>query len=150
MHQKPERSLKRLAIAFLAFSVIGFFDSTYLAMKHFLGGVTPCLTGGCELVTSSEYATIIGIPVALLGAIYYLSQLILVIAYFESKSIVPLRLGARLSIVGLLASVYFVSLQLFVIHAICDKCMLSAASSTALFILGLFIQKHLRGSSTAE
>lgn len=141
--------IKKLTIAFTVFAVIGFFDATYLAMKHFFGGVVPCLTGGCELVTTSEYATIIGIPVALLGAIYYLSQLVLMIAHFESKSLIPVRLAARLTIIGLLASVYFVSLQLFVIHAICDKCMISAASSTALFVIGLYLQKHLKGPSEA-
>lgn len=150
MQHQSHRNIRRLAITFTAFAVVGFFDATYLTMKHFLGGVVPCLTGGCELVTTSEYATIIGIPVALLGAVYYLCQLILAIAHFESGSLVPLRLGARLSIVGLLASGYFVSLQLFVIHAICDKCMLSALSSTALFITGIYIQKHLKGGSVSE
>jgi uncharacterized membrane protein len=143
------RQIQKLAIAFTVLAAIGFFDSTYLAMKHFFGGVVPCLTGGCELVTTSEYSLILGIPVALLGAIYYLGQLILMIAHFESKSLVPVRLAARLTIIGLLASVYFVSLQLFVIHAICDKCMLSAASSTALFLIGLYFQKHLKGPSEA-
>ncbi|MDO8601600.1 MAG: vitamin K epoxide reductase family protein [bacterium] len=140
-----QRRIKKLAIAFTVFAAIGFFDSTYLTMKRLFGGVVPCLTGGCELVATSEYAVILGIPVALLGAIYYLSQLILIIAYFESKSTVPLRLAAQLTIIGLLASLYFVSLQLFVIHAICDKCMLSAISSTVMFFLGLSIQKHLQG-----
>ncbi len=145
--QAPQQRIKKLAIAFTVFAIIGFFDATYLTMKHFFGGVIPCLTGGCELVTTSEYATIIGIPVALLGAIYYVSLLILMIAYFESKSLVPVRLAARLTIVGMLASIYFVSLQVFIIGAICDKCMISAASSTALFIIGLYIQKHLKGST---
>ena len=143
------RPIKKLTIAFTVFAVIGFFDATYLTMKHFFGGIVPCLTGGCELVTTSEYSLILGIPVALLGAIYYFSQLILMIAHFESKSLVPVKLASRLTILGLLASVYFVSLQLFVIHAICDKCMLSAASSTALFIIGLYLQKHLKGPAEA-
>ena len=141
--------IKKLTIAFTVFAVIGFADSTYLTMKHFFGGIVPCLTGGCELVTTSEYSLILGVPVALLGAIYYFSQLILMIVHFESKSLVPVKLAARLTILGLLASVYFVTLQLFVIHAICDKCMLSAASSTAMFIIGLYLQKHLKGPAEA-
>jgi len=144
--QPAPQQIRKLAIAFTVFAAIGFFDATYLTMKHFFGGIVPCLTGGCELVTTSEYSIIIGIPVALLGAIYYLSQIILMVAHFESKSAVPLRLAAQITVVGLLASLYLVSLQLFVIHAICDKCMLSALSSTVLFILGLYIQKRLRPS----
>lgn len=143
--ERAPRQIKKLTIVFTLFAAIGFADATYLTMTHYFGGIVPCLTGGCELVTTSEYSIMLGIPVALLGAIYYFSQLILMIAHFESKSLVPLRLAAQISIVGLLASLYLVSLQLFVIHAICDKCMLSAISSTTLFILGLYIQKHLRG-----
>lgn len=147
---QPNSGVRKLAIVFTVFAVIGFADATYLTMKHFFGGIIPCLTGGCELVTTSEYSIIFGVPISLMGAIYYLSLLILIIAYFESKNIIVLRLAARLTIIGLLVSAYLVSIQVFVLHAICDKCMLSAASSTVLFILGLYIQKHLRGSRDSE
>ena len=140
----PLRVSKTIAIAFLIIAAIGFFDASYLTFQHFFSGPLPCLTGGCEIVTTSEYSTIIGIPVALLGALYYFSQLILLIAYFESKSLVPLKLAAQISIAGLLASLYFVSLQLFIIKAICQYCMLSAITSTLLFFLGLRIQRLLK------
>ncbi len=140
----PQPRIKGLAIAFLVIAAIGFADATWLTAKHFLGGPLPCLTGGCELVTTSAYSNILGIPVALLGAGYYLTQLILAIAYFESKSLTPLRLASYLATAGLLASIYFVSLQLFVLHAICIYCMVSAGTSTTLFILGLLLLRHLR------
>ena len=50
-----------------------------------------------------------------------------------------LNLTARLTIIGLLASLWFIYLQLFVIKAICLYCMFSAFTSITLFIFGLFV-----------
>ncbi len=136
------RPSKGLVIAFLIIAAIGLLDASYLTTKHYLGGPLPCLTGGsCIAVTSSEYSSILGLPVALLGAIYYLSVLILTLAYFESGSSAPLKLAAQITIIGLLASLYFVSLQLFVIKAICIYCMISATTSTLLFLISLRLQR---------
>ena len=44
------------------------------------------------------------------------------------------------------ASLIFVWLQLFVINAICFYCMVSAATSTLLFILGIILWKKLKNA----
>jgi uncharacterized membrane protein len=77
--------------------------------------------------------------VALLGALYYLTVLLLAVAALESGNGKFLRLAAYVTPVGLLASAWFVALQLLVIHAICLYCMFSATSSTLLFILGMIV-----------
>ena len=133
------------------FSFLGLIDASYLAAKHYAGTIPPCaIVKGCEVVTTSQYATIGlpavegGISVALLGAIYYLAVLIISIAIIDTKSDRLKKFLARFSVIGLLASIWFISLQLFVIKALCLYCLVSAFSSTAIFLTAFFFKKDIR------
>lgn len=134
-----------LVFGMLAVSALGFLDASYLTVEHFMNKVPPCsITRGCEAVTTSQYSLLFGIPLALLGAAYYLAVIIALIYYLDSRKPVMIKLIAKFTAVGFLFSVYLVYLQLAVIHAICQYCMLSALSSTALFIIGLMVLKSHR------
>lgn len=142
---RPAAISNWLAVSFLIASAVGFADATYLAAKHFLGTPVACsLLEGCEQVTSSPYAVIFGVPVALLGAFYYLAILILTVAYLDSRKLRLLKLASYLTWFGFSASLYFVYLQIFVIKAICLYCVVSAFTSTLLFIFGIISQKQIR------
>lgn len=128
----------------LAVSLAGFADAMYLTVKHFSQTVIPCsLTHGCEIVTTSVYATPLGIPVALLGAIYYFAILTATFVAINEKNERILLLTCRATIVGLLASVWLVVVQVFILHAICQWCMISAVTSTSLFILGYVVAPRI-------
>lgn len=130
---------------FILIAFIGFVDATYLTAKHYLGEAVTCsITSGCEQVTSSEWSVILGIPVALLGAGYYLFMTLGMLMYIDTKKEKLLYYLSRLTVLGLLASIYFVSLQIFVINAYCLYCMGSATTSTILFFLGLIMIKHIK------
>ena len=125
-------------------AILGFLDATYLTVAHFFNVPVPCsIVNGCEIVTTSSYSVILGVPVALLGSLYYLTLIIAFIIALEKQNRALLRKVSLFTIAGLVASLYFVGLQLFVIHAICLYCMGSALSSTTLFILGLCMLKLL-------
>mgnify|MGYP001561561753 FL=1 len=129
------------------FSFLGLIDASYLAAKHYTGTIPPCtIVKGCEAVTTSQYATVGGISVALLGAIYYLIVLIISVAIIDTDNNFLKKFLSRFSILGLLASIWFISLQLFVIKALCLYCLVSAFSSTAIFITAIFLRKdiHIR------
>ena len=127
------------------FSFLGLVDASYLAAKHYTGTIPPCsIVKGCEVVTTSQYATIGGISVALLGAIYYLAVLIISIAIIDTKSDRLKKFLAKFSILGLMASIWFIYLQLFVIKALCLYCLVSAFSSTAIFLTAFFLKKDIR------
>lgn len=132
-------------------AVAGFLDATYLTVKHFLGTPIPCsILEGCEVVTTSAYSEIFGIPVALLGSIYYLAMLIwLVIIIERADKHALLRAWSYAAIAGFVASLGFVYIQLFILHAICLYCMGSALTSTLLFIAGMSVLKlsHSNDSS---
>lgn len=131
--------LKIAAIIFLAVSALGFLDATYLTIEHYRSSIPPCTIQGCEIVLTSEYAKIAGIPVALLGSLYYLALLILSIAYLDSKKMAIIRFVSYCTIAGFTASFYFVYLMLFVIKEICQYCLVSATTSTLLFITGMYV-----------
>ena len=122
---------------FIALSFTGFLDSSYLTAKHFLGETPNCsFLKGCATVTTSQYSEIWGIPIALIGASYYLLILILSIAYLDTKNLKILKLTVFLTPLGFLTSLFLVYLQLFVLNAICLYCIISALTSTSLFVLG--------------
>ena len=133
---------KNLSFSFAIISFLGFLDATYITARHYLGLPLPCsLIKGCEKVTTSQYATIGGIPVALLGALYYFAILILTLVYIDIRKQGILNFVARLTLLGFIASFWFVYLQLFVIGAICLYCIFSAVDSTLLFIFGIYVLK---------
>lgn len=130
---------KFLGWFFLVVSFLGWLDATYLVIKHYQGVTPPCtLLHGCEIVTTSAYSILWGIPLALYGAVYYLLVFVLSIIYLETGNARLLRLAGRFTVIGFLASLYFVYLQLFVIEAICVYCLGSATTSTLLFVAGFF------------
>jgi len=131
-------SHRATAIGWLLMSLAGFVDATYLTIHHFRGAGLICGPfWDCDGVTTSRYSEIAGVPLALAGALYYLAIFLLTVAYFDTKKERFLRIVAPLTVLGLLASLVLVYLQLFVIHAVCLYCMISAVSSMGLFVLAV-------------
>lgn len=143
---KPSTPISKWLIGALTLvSFAGFLDAVYLTTKHYLGSPVVCsILEGCEVVTTSQYATWFGIPVALPGAIYYLLIFLLTVAYLDAKKERFLRLAAYLSPIGFLASLWFLYLQLFVIKALCLYCLISALTSTLVFVIGVILLVRLK------
>jgi len=137
----------------LGVSALGFLDATYLTIQHYTQFTLPCtITQGCDLVTKSEYSFIMGIPVALLGALYYLAIFLGVYTILETKKYDYLRFVAIATTAGFFFSAWFVYLQFFVIKAICQYCMLSAITSTTMFVASIayFSKEHLQRTKISE
>ncbi len=125
-------------ITFIVVALLGLCDAGYLTIKHFRGEIPPCsILHGCEQVTTSVYSQILGIPVALLGALYYLAILFGCTLYLDTKNTKILKYISYFTITGLLFSLYFTALQAFVIHSWCQYCLFSAFTSTTLFVNGM-------------
>ncbi len=140
--------LKNLVIyGFLLFSFLGFLDASFLTVEHYRGVIPPCtITHGCEQVTTSPYSQIIGIPVALLGALYYLGIFLSIVLYLDIKDERILRVVAYGTITGLLFSLWFTFLQAFIIRAWCQYCLGSAVTSTMLFVVGMIYLRQRKKS----
>ncbi|KKT41182.1 MAG: Vitamin K epoxide reductase [Candidatus Giovannonibacteria bacterium GW2011_GWA2_44_13b] len=133
---------KILIIIFIAVAFIGFLDASFLTIEHYQNTALPCVIfKGCEQVTTSAYSELFGLPLALYGAAYYLFMLLVSVFYFDTKNGFAFKILKYIPVVGFLASAYFVYLQLFVIHAICTYCVISAVTSTTLFILSFYLRE---------
>lgn len=136
---------KTIIISFLIVAFIGFVDASFLAANHFSGVTPPCfITQGCDVVTTSAYAKIVGIPVSALGVLYYLSQLILMIYFVDKKEERVLPLIVLSSTVGFGFSLWFTYVQVFLLKSYCTYCLFSGLTSTILFALSIAIWKQIQ------
>jgi uncharacterized membrane protein len=122
----------------LLLSIVGIIDSIYLSIKHYtLSAVNCSIFEGCELVTTSSYSTVFSVPVALLGIIFYAFIFSFALMFLKSKSNKSLILLLTISSIGFIVSMWFVYVQVFILHAFCFYCLISASLSTTIFILNL-------------
>ncbi|PIR89156.1 MAG: hypothetical protein COU07_02910 [Candidatus Harrisonbacteria bacterium CG10_big_fil_rev_8_21_14_0_10_40_38] len=140
---KSKKTHKVALVALFVAAILGFCDATYLTAEHFLQAIPPCtIVNGCETVLTSPYATpFLGIPLALIGAVFYLTVFLFLIFYRETKSALLLKLIFGISILGFVATLFFVYLQVFVISALCLYCLFSAITSTTLFVSAIFLKR---------
>ncbi len=117
----------KLKITSIILTIIGLLDSIYLSWLK-LGRDEISCAGGCDEVNSSIYAEIFGIPVAVLGVFAYI--IILIILLLKNKNDFWNEYSTIIvfifSLIGVIYSIYLTYLELFVIHAICPYCVVSA------------------------
>jgi uncharacterized membrane protein len=126
-------SERRLRLAALVLALAGIGVAAYLTYVHYAGLQPFCAGGshGCERVQSSSYASVGGLPVALLGLAGYVAIAGALVAPGERA-----RLAATaLAVTGFGFSAYLTYLELFVIDAICQWCVASAVILTLLGVL---------------
>ncbi|PYP75847.1 MAG: vitamin K epoxide reductase [Gemmatimonadetes bacterium] len=128
---------KRMLVALVALA--GVFVASYLTLYK-LGyiGTLACAVGSCETVQTSKWATFLGFPVGAWGVGYYLVVLALGLVGVMPRYSEARRLSEGLVALtgfGLLFSLWLTYLELFVIHAICQWCVISAILATILFVL---------------
>ena len=157
--KRPLAEVRTAIVAvFLIIALIGFADATFLTVEHYRGVIPPCsATSGCETVLTSQFSTMAGIPVSLLGALYYFAIALGAFIYLEARhgsgelaahhnSILKWILMA--TVLGFGMSLWFVYLQAFVLHSYCQYCLGSAVTSTVLFIVAIFIlRSHLKNEN---
>jgi len=135
------KNLKGLLASVLALSFVGIFDSGYLTLKHYDTSIPLKCTffNGCDFVLNSKYSIIFGLPASLYGLIFYLLVFSLALVFLFSKKsrrdIIPSLFS--LSILGVSVSGYFLYLQFIVLKSICFYCLISAVTSTLIFVLAL-------------
>ena len=115
-----DRSLRG---ALVALCLAGAGVSAYVLTTRWTNSGLLCSTGGCETVQSSDYAELLGVPVAALGLAGY------VVIGALALPTAPLArvLAAVLALAATAFSAYLLVVQLTVIHAVCDWCLASDA-----------------------
>ena len=136
--------MKRMVVALiLVLAFFGLADSVYLT-QHKLSG-TPLLCNiqnlsGCNVVASSQYSQVFGIPLSEFGILFY--SVLFVLAALEIVIFDRLLRRALqvISLVGVISSVYFTLIQVFIIDAFCIYCIASAVITLFIFILASLIE----------
>lgn len=120
--------------------VIGLGIAMYLSVVELGGGVPYCgPLHGCETVAQSQYSRIGGIPVAVYGVGLSLILLTLAIAWIRTDRNGLLDAHYGLSLVGVIFEVYFLALQVLVIHALCVWCTAYGVSLILRFLVAMVI-----------
>src|SRR3970040_2728631 len=127
--------------ASVALALLGAADSAYLTwVKLVKSQALFCVEGGgCDTVNNSIYSEINGIPIAILGLGVYLAIALLLALEDRAGALEtygPLAVFG-LALTGTLYSAYLTYVELFVIHAICPYCVVSALVITGLLILAI-------------
>ena len=120
-------------------ALAGMFVALYLTLYK-LGyiGTLVCAVGSCETVQTSKWATLLGIPVGAWGVAYYVAVLAVALTGLSptlAERPAVSRLLVAMTGFGLLFSIWLTYLELFVIHAICQWCVISAILASALFVI---------------
>lgn len=126
-----------LAVALLA--AAGALVSAYLVWYKLVGGSLWCVGGtGCDVVNSSAYAELGGVPVALLGLGAYLALMYLGVLWWRAGGSVPGWVplaAAGISTTGWMFGAYLTWVEARILHAYCIWCLTSFALLTALVVV---------------
>jgi uncharacterized membrane protein len=126
----------------LGLTLLGVGVATYLTYIHYAGIKPLCGRngGGCEIVQTSEYSKLAGVPVALIGLIGYVA----ILASLAAPESENTRLATvALAVVGFAFSAYLTYREIFSIHHICEWCISSFV--IVWLIMCLAIWRFLRG-----
>src|SRR5690349_17583441 len=120
--------------------LFGLAIATYLSVVELGGGVPVCgPLHGCETVAQSPYAWIGPLPVAVYGMVMSGVLLALALAWIRTDKPWLLDLHYGLSLIGVIFEIYFLSVQVFVIKAVCIWCTLYGLSLVARFFVAMAI-----------
>ncbi len=106
-------------------------------------------TINCDIVNRSEYSTLLGIPVALIGVLGYLALLVLA-TFYRRHSSTP-RLLFWGAIIGLGFALYLTYIEGFVLSTWCILCLSSLCTISAITVLSflLMIVSKRKGAPAA-
>lgn len=120
-------------------ALAGIFVALYLTLYK-LGyiGTLACGVGSCETVQMSKWATLLGLPVGAWGVAFYVAVFAVAVAGVQPALAADRRVSLLLVMMtgfGVLFSAWLTYLELFVIHAICMWCVVSAVLAVVLFVI---------------
>lgn len=135
--------MRKQRTIFLIISVLAFLGSlvsAYLVNLHFSPSEHAfCNINdyfNCDLVNKSSYAVFLGIPVAILGLLAYLTLFVFSIMAYRGRAVAWIVTYMSIfSLGGLIFSFYLTYVELFIIEAICIFCVIQ---QIIIFLITLF------------
>jgi len=149
--RRPDQGRRWVRVVMAVLATIGVIDTGSITLKKWgLLGALSCSSegflgcNGCEKVLSSAWGSLLGQPLSLFGFLAYGAVLLLAVAPLVLQGEARTALGQRswwglflLSTAMAVFSAVLLGVMAFGIRDCCPFCILSAALSTALFVLSL-------------
>jgi len=150
-HDRPPPAVMRsldLHAAAALLSLVGVIVSVYLSAVDLSQGQVPlaCANSGlvnCDLVTSSAQSRLGGVPVALLGVVWFAGMFGLLAFEDRLRLLASPALHLAWTGVGVLMVFYLVYAELFLIGAVCVWCTV-----VHVLVIGLFLLAVARSQPT--
>lgn len=126
----------------IIFGLAGLVVAIYVYTKKKTAQPMVCpLNGECDVVTRSEYSKFFGLPVELMGILYYGLVIFVyvlhnLIPWLLSDTVIFLMTGVTIG--AFIFSLYLVFIQAFVLKKWCTWCLFSAGFSTFIFVTAVF------------
>lgn len=119
--------VKKLSLIGLSLSLLGLIDSTYLTISHYTTTVTLACPEtsfiNCQKVTTSAYSMIGGIPLVLLGLLFFITMIALQLPIaWSSDNKVLKQLRIIISLIGIASVFWLVYVELYKLNSICLYC----------------------------
>ena len=134
-------SVRTLLLAIAVLAVLGAAVSS-VSLAHHYGTSKSSFcdlseTVNCDIVNRSEYSTLLGVPVALIGVLGYLALLALA-TFYRQHDRTP-RLLFWGAIAGLGFALYLTYIEGFVLSTWCILCLSSLCTIFAITVLAFFL-----------
>lgn len=132
-------------------TILGFFLSSYLTYSHIMFRRSPEYKSGCswfstgeddlcKTVDASKYSEVFGLPVASLGAFYFLFILALSILKFAKFIFLT-------TLAGIIIYIYLIYLEIFVIKVICPLCVITSIINLLIFLFSIILPRTHNNAS---
>jgi uncharacterized membrane protein len=129
----------------LVAALLGFLAAFYLTLVHYRGGIPRCyVVQGCDIVQTSRYSAIIGVPIALPGTIYFVLMFYLGIALLVMPKRAVVLAYKTLAYAGALAAIPLFLLQAAVLRAYCTYCIATEIVLVATWLASLALKAPAR------
>jgi uncharacterized membrane protein len=123
-------------------SYAGLVVSAYLTIVHYRGYVSPCyVVQGCETVLTSRYSVVLGVPVALAGAVFFGLLFYLAVGLLRGSADRLTPAFKVLALLGALAVIPLVLLQAVVLRAYCSHCLLTEALMVSIWVVSFLLAR---------
>jgi uncharacterized membrane protein len=134
------RRLRRPRLVALVAALAGVGVSIYLTIEHYSNSVTLACpessTINCLKVTTSKWATIAGVPVAVLGLAFFVVMAVLLAVPSQRRELEVLRMVGAAG--GLAMVFYLLYIELFKVDAICLWCTAVHLLTAVMFVAVLW------------
>ncbi len=118
---------------------IALVIALYLLTVHWGWWQAVCLgVGNCEVVNTSIYSELLGIPIALLGSLSYIALIVLGLAVWKDFYAEYARLARFfIAAVGVAFYIYLTYIEIGVLHEICPWCVMTSIAMLCILILSI-------------